>query len=216
LPQRLGSGEEGRRAADRGRPLHPRPALTHAGHRARQANRRPRGEDRRPGRSARRGAGQARRPRGQEGAWMIGITIADIQVGNSAQVGRRRPEEDIAAFVEAVGNYNPIHADPEYAATTIFKEPIAPGIWTAGLISAVIGTRLPGPGAIYLSQELKFLKPVLFGDVIMARAEVIEVMRERNRLRLRTVCTNQRGDDVLTGGGRPLPSHPRAPRRGRT
>ena len=137
---------------------------------------------------------------------MIGITIEDIQVGDSAQVVRRASEEDIAAFVEAVGDYNPIHADPEYAATTIFKEPIAPGIWTAGLISAVIGTRLPGPGAIYLSQELKFLKPVLFGDVIMARAEVIEVMRERNRLRLRTVCTNQRGDDVLTGEALIMPS----------
>ena len=137
---------------------------------------------------------------------MIGITIEDLQVGDSAQVVRRASEEDIAAFVEAVGDYTPIHADPEYAATTIFKEPIAPGIWTAGLISAVIGTRLPGPGAIYLSQELKFLKPVLFGDVIMARAEVIEVMRERNRLRLRTVCTNQRGDDVLTGEALIMPS----------
>lgn len=137
---------------------------------------------------------------------MIGITIEEIQVGDSAQVVRRASAEDIAAFVEAVGDYNPIHADPEYAATTIFKEPIAPGIWTAGLISAVIGTRLPGPGAIYLSQELKFLKPVLFGDVITARAEVIEVMRERNRLRLRTVCTNQRGDDVLTGEAFIMPS----------
>ena len=137
---------------------------------------------------------------------MIGITIEDIQVGDSAQVVRRASEEDIAAFVEAVGDYNPIHADPEYAATTIFKEPIAPGIWTAGLISAVIGTRLPGPGAIYLSQALKFLKPVLFGDVITARAEVIEVTRERNRLRLRTVCTNQRGDEVLTGEALIMPS----------
>jgi len=137
---------------------------------------------------------------------MIGIPIEDIQVGDSAQVVRRASDEDVGAFVEAVGDYNPIHADPEYAATTIFKEPIAPGIWTAGLISAVIGTRLPGPGAIYLSQELKFLKPVLFGDVITARAEVIEVMRERNRLRLRTVCTNQRGDEVLTGEALVMPS----------
>jgi hypothetical protein len=88
----------------------------------------------------------------------------------------------------------------------MFKEPIAPGIWTAGLISAVIGTRLPGPGAIYLSQELKFLKPVLFDDVIMARVEVVEVLRERNRLRLKTVCTNQRGEEVLTGEALVMPS----------
>ena len=66
----------------------------------------------------------------------------------------------------------------------MFKEPIAPGIFTAGLISAVIGTELPGPGAIYLSQSLKFVKPVMFGDTITARVEVAEVMRERNRLRL--------------------------------
>jgi len=140
---------------------------------------------------------------------MIGLTIEDIEVGDSAQVVRRATDEDIVAFVESVGDYNPIHADPEYASTTIFKEPIAPGIWTAGLISAVIGTRLPGPGAIYLSQELKFLKPVLFGDVITARAEVVEVMRERNRMRLRTVCTNQRGDEVLTGEALVMPSKAR-------
>ena len=137
---------------------------------------------------------------------MIGLTIEDIEVGDSAQVVRCATDEDIVAFVESVGDYNPIHADPEYASTTIFKEPIAPGIWTAGLISAVIGTRLPGPGAIYLSQELKFLKPVLFGDVITARAEVVEVMRERNRMRLRTVCTNQRGDEVLTGEALVMPT----------
>jgi len=137
---------------------------------------------------------------------MIGLTVVDIEIGDSAQVVRRATDEDIAAFVESVGDYNPIHADPEYASTTIFKGPIAPGIWTAGLISAVIGTRLPGPGAIYLSQELKFLKPVLFGDVITARAEVVEVMRERNRMRLRTVCTNQRGDEVLTGEALVMPS----------
>jgi acyl dehydratase len=103
---------------------------------------------------------------------MIGITIDVIAVGDSAQITRRVTDGDIAAFVDAVGDHNPVHADREYAATTVFKEPIAPGIWTAGLISAVIGTRLPGPGAIYLSQDLKFLKPVKAGDSISARVEV--------------------------------------------
>ena len=140
---------------------------------------------------------------------MIGLTIEDLHVGDSAQVVRRADDDDIASFVDAVGDYNPIHADREYAATTMFKEPIAPGIWTAGLISAVIGTRLPGPGAIYLSQELKFLKPVLFGDVITARVEIVEVLRERNRLRLKTVCTNQRGEEVLTGEALVMPSKSR-------
>jgi 3-hydroxybutyryl-CoA dehydratase len=137
---------------------------------------------------------------------MIGMTIKDIQVGDTAQIVRRVDHGDVASFVDAVGDYNPVHADREYAATTMFKEPIAPGIWTAGLISGVIGTRLPGPGAIYLAQELKFLKPVLFGDVITARVEVVEVLRERNRVRLKTVCSNQRGEEVLTGEALVMPS----------
>lgn len=137
---------------------------------------------------------------------MIGITIGDVRVGDTAQIVRRVDDGDIASFVDAVGDYNPVHADREYAATTMFRQPIAPGIWTAGLISGVIGTRLPGPGAIYLSQELKFLKPVFFGDVITARVEVLEVLRERNRIRLKTVCTNQRGEEVLTGEALVMPS----------
>ena len=137
---------------------------------------------------------------------MIGLTIDSIAVGDSAQITRRVTDDDIAGFVDAVGDYNPVHSDREYAAGTIFKEPIAPGIWTAGLVSAVIGTRLPGPGAIYVSQELKFLKPVKFGDSISARVEVVEVNREKNRIRLRTVCSNQRAEDVLTGEAVVIPS----------
>lgn len=137
---------------------------------------------------------------------MIGLTIDAIAVGDSAQITRRVSDGDIAAFVDAVGDYNPVHSDRTYAAATAFKEPIAPGIWTAGLVSAVIGTRLPGPGAIYLSQDLKFLKPVKSGDSISARVEVIDVNREKNRIRLRTVCTNQRAEDVLTGEAWVMPS----------
>jgi acyl dehydratase len=137
---------------------------------------------------------------------VIGLTIDAIAVGDSAQITRRVTGGDIAGFVDAVGDHNPIHADRRYAAATVFKEPIAPGIWTAGLISAVIGTRLPGPGAIYLSQDLKFLKPVKMGDSISARVEVIAVEREKNRIRLRTACTNQRAEEVLTGEAVVMPS----------
>lgn len=137
---------------------------------------------------------------------MIGLTVQDIEVGDTAEIVRAAAGSDIAEFVDAVGDYNPVHTDPAYAARTMFKERIAPGIWTAGLISAVIGTRLPGPGAIYLSQDLRFLKPVKFGDVITARVEVLEVNRERNRLRLRTVCANQRGEEVLVGEALVMPS----------
>ena len=136
---------------------------------------------------------------------MIGLPIRAIAVGDSAELIRRVSDEDIAGFVDAVGDYNPVHSDRAYAAATVFREPIAPGIWTAGLISAVIGTRLPGPGAVYLSQDLKFLRPVKPGDVIRARVEVLETNRDKNRMRLRTVCTNQRGEDVLTGEALVMP-----------
>jgi len=137
---------------------------------------------------------------------VIGLTIDAIEVGDGAEITRLASDADIAGFVESVGDYNPVHSDPAYAATTQFEGPIAPGIWTAGLISAVIGTRLPGPGAIYLSQDLKFLRPVKLGDVIRARVEVLETNRIKNRMRLRTVCTNQRGEDVLTGEALVMPS----------
>ena len=137
---------------------------------------------------------------------MIGKTIADLTPGDRAELTRVVEQDDIAAFVDAVGDYNPVHSDPAYAAGTPFKVPIAPGIYTAGLISAVIGTQLPGPGAIYLSQSLKFVKPVKAGDTITARAEVIEVLRERNRIRLQTVCVNQHGEEVLSGEAWIMPS----------
>jgi acyl dehydratase len=137
---------------------------------------------------------------------MIGRTIDDIIAGETAEIVRVVSQDDIAGFVEAVGDFNPVHSDPTYAATTPFREPIAPGIFTAGLISAVLGTRLPGPGVIYLSQSLKFLKPVRAGDRITARVEVTEVIRERNRVRLSTVCVNQHREDVLVGEAWVMPS----------
>jgi len=146
---------------------------------------------------------------------MIGKTITDLTPGDRAELTRVVEQDDIAAFVDAVGDYNPVHSDPAYAAGTPFKVPIAPGIFTAGLISAVIGTQLPGPGAIYLSQSLKFVKPVKAGDTITARAEVIEVLRERNRIRLQTVCVNQRGEEVLSGEAWIMPGKTRVVYEGR-
>ena len=137
---------------------------------------------------------------------MIGRTIAEISSGDSAELIRRVEMDDIASFIDAVGDLNPVHSDPAYAATTAFKEPIAPGIFTAGLISAVIGTQLPGPGTIYLTQSLKFVKPVRTGDTITARVTVLEVIRERNRVRLQTVCVNQRDEEVLSGEAWVMPS----------
>lgn len=136
---------------------------------------------------------------------MIGRPIAELSVGEAAEISRVVREGDIAEFADAVGDRNPVHSDRAFAAATRFGGPIAPGIWTAGLVSAVIGTRLPGPGTVYLSQDLRFLRPVRAGDRITARVEVLEVVPERNRLRLRTVCRNHRGVEVLAGEAWVLP-----------
>ena len=137
---------------------------------------------------------------------MIGKTIGELTPGEHAEIVQTVTHDHIASFIDAVGDFNPVHSDPVYAAGTSFKEPIAPGIYTAGLVSAVIGTRLPGPGAVYVSQSLKFTKPVKVGDTLTARVEVLEVIRERNRIRLQTTCTNQRNEEVLSGEAWVMPS----------
>ncbi len=136
---------------------------------------------------------------------MIGRTIEELSVGDVAELSRVVRASDIAEFVDAVGDRNPIHSDPAFAARTPFGELVAPGIWTAGLISGVIGTRLPGSGSVYVTQELRFLRPVKVGDTITARVEVIELLGERNRVRLKTTCVNQRSEEVLSGEAWVLP-----------
>lgn len=137
---------------------------------------------------------------------MIGKTLDQIQPGDVAEITRRVEPRDIRGFVDAVGDLNPLHSDGAFAARTPFGEPIAPGVFTAGMISAVIGTRMPGPGAVYISQTLRFLRPVKAGDTITARVEVLEVVRERNRMRLSTVCRDQQGQEVLSGEAWVMPS----------
>ena len=142
---------------------------------------------------------------------MSGRGVAELRVGDTAELSRVVTERNIAEFANSVGDDNPLHSDRAYAARTSFREPIAPGLWTAGLVSGVIGTRLPGPGSIYATQDLKFLKPVKLGDTITARVEVVEVLRARNRVRLRTTCVNQLGEEVLSGEAWVLP--PKLPSR---
>ena len=136
---------------------------------------------------------------------MRGRPIQDLAVGDAAELSRVASAGDVAEFVDSIGDHNPIHHDYEYAAATKFAKPIVPGMWTAGLVSAVLGTTLPGPGSIYVGQEIRFTRPVYFGDVITARVEVIERMVDRNRVRLRTVCVNQDGDQVMEGEALLLP-----------
>jgi 3-hydroxybutyryl-CoA dehydratase len=122
-----------------------------------------------------------------------------FKVGDEAAITKRITSEDVLMFAEVSTDNNPIHLDDAFAAKTRFKKRIAHGIISAGLISAVIGTKLPGVGAIYLSQTLKFKAPVYLGDVITARAVVKAVREDKPIMTLQTICTNQDGVDVTEG-----------------
>lgn len=123
----------------------------------------------------------------------------DFQIGETASFSKTITESDIYTYAGLSGDFNPVHVDAEFAQKTRFKERIAHGMLTAGLISAVLGMKLPGPGAIYLSQQMEFLKPVRIGDTITATAEVQAYNPDKRILTLRTTCTNQRGEQVLEG-----------------
>ncbi len=141
---------------------------------------------------------------------MIGKTIEEIKIGDTAEFTKTITEYDVYAYAGITGDFNPAHVNQAYAEKTFFKGRIAHGMLSAGLISTIMGTLLPGPGAIYIKQELKFTAPVRFGDTITARAEVIDRVKEKNRVRLKTVCTNQDGDKVIVGEA--LISPPKKPK----
>lgn len=120
---------------------------------------------------------------------VYGYRFEDLELGMSAAVSRTVSEADILMFAGVSGDTNPVHLDQEFAASTMFGGRIAHGMLSAGLISAVFGTRLPGPGCIYLSQNLKFKAPVKIGDTVVARVTVKELKAEKRRAVFSTVCT---------------------------
>ncbi len=130
---------------------------------------------------------------------MIGKTIDELKVGEQASFSKTISESDVYLYAGITGDFNPAHVNEAYAQTTAFKTRIAHGMLTAGFISNLLGTRLPGPGSIYMSQNLKFLAPVTIGDTITATVEVIEILTEKKRVRLKTTCANQEGTIVLDG-----------------
>ncbi len=131
-----------------------------------------------------------------------------MQVGDAAEFAKTVTETDIYLYAGITGDFNPAHVNEAYAKNTFFKTRIAHGMLTAGFVSAIIANQLPGPGTIYMQQELSFLAPVRIGDTITARVEVLELLAEKNRVRLKTTCSNQDGVTVLTGEG--LVSPPKA------
>ena len=130
---------------------------------------------------------------------MQGRTIKEIRVGDAAEFAKTVTETDIVMFAGITGDLNPAHVDQVWAEKTMFKGRIAHGMLSGGLISAVLGMQLPGPGSIYLSQELKFLAPVHIGDTITARAEVVEIIEGKNRVLIKTTCRNQDETVVVDG-----------------
>ncbi|GAN76551.1 bifunctional enoyl-CoA hydratase/phosphate acetyltransferase [Acidisphaera rubrifaciens] len=126
-------------------------------------------------------------------------TFDEIAIGETAQITRTVTQQDIDLFAVVTGDVNPAHMDPAYAATDMFHHVIAHGMLGAGLISSVLGTRLPGPGTIYLSQELRFRRPVSIGDAITATLTVLEKRPEHGDVVLDCTCTNQDGQAVITG-----------------
>lgn len=122
----------------------------------------------------------------------------DLSVGQEASLSKTVTEADIVAFAEVSGDKNPVHLDADYAAGTMFKERIAHGMLSAAYISAVFGMKLPGPGAIYMSQSLAFKAPVKIGDTVVTTVKVIETVREKRRAKFETVCSVD-GKPVLTG-----------------
>lgn len=132
-------------------------------------------------------------------------TIDKIQVGDTASFTKTISESDVYMYAGISGDFNPAHINAVEAEKGMFKERIAHGMLTASLISTVLGCHLPGPGTIYLSQELSFRKPVRYGDTIEAKVEVVERIEEKNRLILRTTCTNQHGEIVIDGKAMVMP-----------
>jgi 3-hydroxybutyryl-CoA dehydratase len=117
-----------------------------------------------------------------------GLYFDELTLGQSAEMSHVVGAADIEAFADVSGDTNPVHLDEDYAKTTTFGERIAHGMLSGAYISAVLGTKLPGPGAIYLSQSLRFRRPVRIGDLVVARATVKALDAARGHVTLETVC----------------------------
>jgi acyl dehydratase len=147
--------------------------------------------------------GQARA--GNDGAPLIeNRTFDEIEVGDSATLERTLSWEDIELFAVMSGDVNPAHVDAEYARSDIFHAIVAHGMWGASLISTLLGTRLPGPGAIYLEQTLRFRHPVIIGNTVTVSVTVADKDAAHHRVTLDCRCVNQRGETVIDGTARVL------------
>lgn len=134
-------------------------------------------------------------PRARDG----GVPFEELEVGMAAERATTVTETHLVLFAGLTGDFNPLHVDAAAAARSRFGGRVAHGILTAGFVSALLGTELPGPGCVYLGQSLRFPAPVRPGDTVTARVEVTEIVPERRRVRLRTICVREDGNEVLEG-----------------
>ncbi|MNK76769.1 (R)-specific enoyl-CoA hydratase [compost metagenome] len=126
------------------------------------------------------------------------VPITEIEIGMKASYSQTITDSDIKAFAGLSGDHNPVHVDSEYAAKSRFGKRIAHGLMSAGFFSAIFGTRVPGPGCVYVSQNLNFLRPVYIDDTVTAEVEVTKVDQEKRRISFDTIC-RVKGKKVITG-----------------
>src|SRR5918994_3179639 len=117
-----------------------------------------------------------------------GYAFEDLAMGMTAVFSKTITEADLLMFAGVSGDTNPLHLDEEFASRTMFESRIAHGMLTASLVSTVLGTKLPGPGAVYVSQAIRFLAPVRIGDTVIARASVKELVPDKRRVHMTTIC----------------------------
>ncbi|HEX8691349.1 MAG TPA: MaoC family dehydratase [Longimicrobium sp.] len=127
------------------------------------------------------------------------MRFEEIAAGQAAEFSKTVTETDVVLYAGITGDFNPAHVDAAQAEAGRFGGRIAHGMLSAGFISTVLAMKLPGPGTIYLSQSLRFTRPVRIGDTVTARVEVLEVIAARRRVRLATTVANQRGETVIEG-----------------
>lgn len=127
------------------------------------------------------------------------MNFQDLKLGMKGTVSKTITESDVAMYSGISLDINPVHLNEEYAKETMFKHRIAHGMLSAGLISAALGTKMPGEGTIYLGQDLKFIAPVYLGDTITVEVEIIELIEEKSIVILKTTCKNQKGKTVVSG-----------------
>jgi 3-hydroxybutyryl-CoA dehydratase len=141
---------------------------------------------------------------------VIGKTIDELIVGQSAAFSKTISESDVYLFAGITGDFNPAHVNQPYAEKTFFKARIAHGMLVAGLLSAVMANQLPGPGSVYIHQGLDFKAPVYIGDTVTAQVEVLAIDPDAHRVEIKTTCINQNGDTVVDGQAMiSPPKHPK-------